>query len=93
MAIVTSRTDVDELTAYGECKCNQTNIRMCFDGGSSYSGYGQLGFDRRVRIYQISDFGETVETYKRLTTGDILDRQVLVGTGAVPGVGQDQTEF
>jgi hypothetical protein len=66
---------------------------MCFDGGSSYSGYGQAGFDRRVRVYEISEFGETVETYKRLTTGDIIDRQVLVGTGAVPGVGQDRSEF
>lgn len=51
---------------------------MCFDGGSSYSGYGRKEFDRRVRIYQISDFGEKVETYKRTTGGEILDREVLV---------------
>lgn len=63
---------------------------MCFNGGSSYSGYGQLGFDRRVRIYQISEYGEKIETYKRLTSGDIIDRQVLVGDGAPSGVGQDQ---
>ena len=65
-------------------------LRMCFDGGSSYAGYGQLGFDRRVRLYQISDYGEKVETYKRLTTGEIIDRQTLVGDGAAQGVGQDQ---
>lgn len=61
--------------------------RICFDGGTSFSGYGQLGFDRRVRVYQLLDYGETVETYKRLTNGDIVDRQVLVGEGAAPGVG------
>jgi hypothetical protein len=52
---------------------------MCFDGGSSYSGYGKADFDRRVRVYQLSEYGEKVETYKRLTTGEVIDRQVLVG--------------
>ena len=54
-------------------------MRMCFDGGSSYSGYGKADFDRRVRVYQLSEYGEKVETYKRLTTGEVIDRQVLVG--------------
>ena len=62
----------------GEYKDGQSDGRMCFDGGSSYSGYGQIGFDRRVRIYDISEFGEKVETYKRLTTGEVVDRQVLI---------------
>jgi hypothetical protein len=52
---------------------------MCFDGGSSYSGYGKADFDRRVRTYQLSEYGEKVETYKRLVTGEEIDRQVLVG--------------
>lgn len=65
-------------------------LRMCFGGGSSFSGYGQLGFDRRVRVYRISEYGEKVETYKRLTSGEIIDEQVLVGDGAAEGVGQDQ---
>jgi hypothetical protein len=43
-----------------------------------------------VRIYQISDYGETVETYKRLTSGEIVDRLVLVGKDAAAGVGEDQ---
>jgi hypothetical protein len=51
---------------------------MCFDGGSSYSGYGRAEFDRRVRIYQISQYGERVETYKRTTKGEIIDKEVLV---------------
>lgn len=66
---------------------------MCFDGGSSFSGYGQLGFDRRVRIYTLADYGETVHTYKRLTSGEIIDQQILVGTGAPEGVGMDQVNF
>ena len=66
---------------------------MCFDGGSSYSGYGQLGFDRRVRVYQLSEYGEKVETYKRTTSGDIVDQMVLVGDGAASGVGQDRTSY
>ena len=63
---------------------------MCFDGGSSYSGYGKLGFDRRVRVYQLSDYGENVETYKRTTSGEIVDRMMLIGSGAAYGDGQDQ---
>lgn len=61
--------------------------RICFDGGSSFSGYGKVGFDRRVRLYQLKDYGETIETYKRLSSGDIVDRQVLVGEGAPQGAG------
>lgn len=62
-------------------------IRVCFDGGTSYSGYGKVGFDRRVRVYQLSAYGEKIETYKRLTSGDVIDRQVLVGDGAPDGAG------
>ena len=67
--------------------------RACFDGGSSYSGYGQVDFDRRVRVYQISEYGEKVETYKRRTTGEIIDQQILVGPGAAAGVGMDAGSF
>lgn len=66
---------------------------MCFDGGSSYSGYGQIGFERRVRLYQLSEYGEKVETYKRDTLGNIIDQMVLVGDGAASGVGEDQLGF
>lgn len=89
-------TGVGVLTASGRSRHVHTErvliaIRVCFDGGSSYSGYGQLGFDRRVRVYQLSDYGETVETYKVLTTGEVIDRQVLVGKAAPAGAGQDQS--
>lgn len=41
-------------------------------------------FDRRFRIYQISDFGETIGTYKRTEHGEIVDKMVLVGKDAPP---------
>ncbi|WVR04789.1 hypothetical protein IAU60_001801 [Kwoniella sp. DSM 27419] len=90
----TRRTEVKVLS-HGHChntdRCRRIDgVWMCFDGGSSYSGYGQLGFDRRVRVYQISGYGEKIETYKRLTSGEILDQQVLVGDGAPKGWGEDQ---
>ncbi|KAI0085829.1 Metallo-dependent phosphatase [Irpex rosettiformis] len=59
-------------------------IWSCFGGGGSYSGYGRIGFDRRFRIYQISDYGETIHTYKHTESIDMLDWQILSGQGA-PG--------
>ncbi|THH09733.1 hypothetical protein EW145_g1812 [Phellinidium pouzarii] len=59
-------------------------VWMCFGGGGSYSGYGKIGFDRRFRVYDISDFGETIRTYKRTETDEILDDFVLAGKGAPP---------
>ena len=48
----------------------------------SYSGYGKIGFDRRFRIYDISDFGETIRTYKRTESDDVRDDMILAGRGA-----------
>lgn len=50
----------------------------------SYAGYGKLDFDRRFRIYDISDYGETIRTYKRTEHDEIVDDMVLVGKGAPP---------
>ncbi|TXT16081.1 hypothetical protein VHUM_00584 [Vanrija humicola] len=82
-----------KVLSHGHChmtdRCRRVDgIWMCFDGGSSFSGYGQADFDRRTRVYLISQWGEVIETYKRLTGGDIVDRQVLVGEGAASGWGQ-----
>ncbi len=43
---------------------------------------GGVRFDRRFRIYDISDYGETISTYKRLANDEIIDRMVLAGHGA-----------
>ncbi|KZV92417.1 Metallo-dependent phosphatase [Exidia glandulosa HHB12029] len=58
-------------------------IWFCFGGGGSYAGYGRLGFDRRFRVYEISDYGETIRTYKRTEFDKIIDDVVLVGRGAL----------
>lgn len=60
-------------------------VWFCFGGGGSYAGYGRLGFDRRFRVYEISDYGETIRTYKRTEFDKIIDDVVLVGRGALGG--------
>ncbi|KAL7419143.1 Phosphatase dcr2 [Cryptotrichosporon argae] len=84
-----------KVLSHGHChntdRCRRVDgVWMCFDGGSSFSGYGLLGFDRRVRIYTLSDWGETIATYKRLTNGETIDHETLVGAGAPPDWGKDQ---
>ena len=61
------------------------SIWSCFGGGSSYAGYGLPQFDRRVRVFNIQDFGEvrwpgiaalmeqTVRTYKIVDSSAIGD--------------------
>lgn len=44
----------------------------------------QKSFDRRFRFYEISDFGETIKTYKRTEQDEIVDEMVLAGKGAPP---------
>ncbi len=36
-------------------------------------------FERRYRIYEISDYGETIQTWKRTESGIIVDEQILAG--------------
>ncbi|BEI97383.1 hypothetical protein CcaverHIS631_0209720 [Cutaneotrichosporon cavernicola] len=86
------RTEVKVLShghVHNTDRCRRVRgVWMCFNGGSSYGGYGKVGFDRRVRLYDVTDWGETISTYKRLTSGEIIDRQVLVGAGAPAGWGK-----
>jgi hypothetical protein len=41
-------------------------------------------FERRFRLYEISEFGETIRTYKRTEKDEIIDEMVLVGKIAPP---------
>lgn len=41
-------------------------------------------FDRRFRIFDISDYGETIKTWKRTEHDDIVDEMILAGPGAAP---------
>lgn len=64
--------------------CCFSNYLLTENYTSSYSGYGKIGFDRRFRIYDISDFGETIRTYKRTEKDEILDDMILTGKGSAP---------
>lgn len=60
-------------------RCTRNNATwFCFGGGGSFSGYGEVGRDRRFRSYEISDYGETVVTWKRTEHNVVVDRQLLV---------------
>ena len=47
----------------------------------SYDAYGREGFDRRTRFYELSDYGETISTFKRTEHDEIVDKQLLVSGG------------
>jgi len=80
---------VPEVKVIGNGHCHLTEncrrvkgVWSCFGGGGSYSGYGKIGFERRFRVYDISDYGETIRSYKRTEHDEIVDDVVLVGKGA-----------
>ncbi|THU80539.1 hypothetical protein K435DRAFT_874290 [Dendrothele bispora CBS 962.96] len=84
---VTKNTKEVKVVANGHCHITENCRRVggvwnCFGGGGSYSGYGKVGFDRRFRIYQIEDYGETIRTWKRTEQEDVVGEQVLAGRGA-----------
>ncbi|PFH51912.1 hypothetical protein AMATHDRAFT_141299 [Amanita thiersii Skay4041] len=76
-----------KVVANGHCHITENcrrvqGVWMCFGGGGSYSGYGRIGFDRRFRVYEISDYGETIRTYKRTEKDEVIDEMILAGRGA-----------
>ncbi|KAL0953331.1 hypothetical protein HGRIS_004576 [Hohenbuehelia grisea] len=84
-----SNEAIPEVKVVGNGHCHVTEncrrvkgVWLCFGGGGSYSGYGKPGFDRRFRVYEISNYGETIRTYKRTEKDEILDDMVLAGVGA-----------
>ncbi|KAL4078830.1 Metallo-dependent phosphatase-like protein [Scleroderma yunnanense] len=78
-----------KVVANGHCHVTEDckrvkDIWLCFGGGGSYSGYGRVGFDRRFRVYEISDYGETIRTHKRTEHDEVVDEDILAGAGAPP---------
>lgn len=85
----TAKGNALEVKVIGNGHCHVTEncrrvkaVWLCFGGGGSYSGYGKIGFDRRFRVYDISDYGETIKTYKRTEKNEIVDRMDLEGKNA-----------
>ncbi|PPQ90772.1 hypothetical protein CVT25_010161 [Psilocybe cyanescens] len=77
-----SNRNAHEVKAIGNGHCHITEncrrvkgVWFCFGGG---------GFDRRFRIYDVSDFGETIRTYKRTEKDEIVDEMILAGNGSPP---------
>ncbi|KAG9018004.1 hypothetical protein FRB90_012672 [Tulasnella sp. 427] len=72
-----------KVVANGHCHitdfCKRVKgVWLCFGGGSSFSGYGRIGFDRRFRVYEISNYGETIRTYKRGQDGKEPHKLLLI---------------
>lgn len=77
-----------KVIANGHCHITEDcrrvkGVWLCFGGGGSFSGYGKGGFARRMRVYEVSEYGEKVETWKVLDTGEETERTILVGEGAL----------
>lgn len=54
-------------------------VHLCLGGGVGYHGYGKAGWDRRSRIIEFRDNGQTIVTWKRLDNADFtkINEQVL----------------
>ncbi|GAA6036936.1 hypothetical protein JCM8097_006363 [Rhodosporidiobolus ruineniae] len=83
----TGRPEVKVL-AHGHCHitsdCRRVQgVWICFGGGGTYSGYGSTSFSRRMRVYQLSQYGERIETYQLTDTKEQVNRAVLYGEGSL----------
>ncbi|GAA6058690.1 hypothetical protein JCM10212_003378 [Sporobolomyces blumeae] len=86
-APTTGRPEV-KVIAHGHCHITSDCRRIkgvweCFGGGGTYSGYGNATFPRRFRVYQLSDYGERIETFQLLDTHERINNAILVGEGSL----------
>ncbi|GAA5859682.1 hypothetical protein JCM1840_006407 [Sporobolomyces johnsonii] len=77
-----------KVLAHGHCHLTSDCRRVrgvweCFGGGGTYSGYGNETFARRFRVYQLSDYGERIETFQLLDTKERVNHAILVGEGSL----------
>ncbi|GAA5953455.1 hypothetical protein JCM8115_000530 [Rhodotorula mucilaginosa] len=77
-----------KVLAHGHCHltsdCRRIQgVWVCFGGGSTYSGYGSPAFTRRMRVFEISDFGETISTYQLTDERKRINEAVLYGEGSL----------
>ena len=61
--VVSTHVGHDHINDY----CVDNNgINLCYSGGAGYSAYGKQGWNRRMRVIQLQDFGKKVKTWKLL---------------------------
>ncbi|GAA5832135.1 hypothetical protein JCM11251_004252 [Rhodosporidiobolus azoricus] len=77
-----------KVLAHGHCHntsdCRRVKgVWICFGGGGSYSGYGNSTFARRMRVFNLSQFGERIETYQLTDTKERINQAVLYGDGSL----------
>ena len=56
---------------------NYKGIYLCYEGSPGYQAYGRLGWNRRVRVTEIREFGNVVVSWKRLDNNKTVDEYVL----------------
>jgi hypothetical protein len=64
------------------CWIRESWVRIRGQLSPLFSQLTSHSFDRRFRVYDISDYGETIRTYKRLANDEIVDEMILAGRGA-----------
>lgn len=77
-----------KVLAHGHCHltsdCRRIQgVWVCFGGGATYSGYGSAAFSRRMRVFEIADFGETISTYQLTDERERINEAVLYGAGSL----------
>ena len=56
---------------------NYKGIYLCYEGSPGYQAYGKPGWNRRVRVTEIQQFGKKVVSWKRLDNNTVVDKYVL----------------
>ncbi|KAF2709613.1 Metallo-dependent phosphatase [Pleomassaria siparia CBS 279.74] len=68
-------------------KSGNSELWMCYAGGSGFGGYGGYGgYHRRVRLFEVDTNQARISTWKRLEYGDVakrLDEQIIVDSGKI----------
>lgn len=56
---------------------NYRGIYLCYEGSPGYQAYGKIGWNRRVRVTEIREFGNVVVSWKRLDNNKTVDEHIL----------------
>lgn len=54
-----------------------TGINLCYDGAAGYQAYGRPGWQRRMRVTELRDWGRAAASWKRGANGQQIDSELL----------------